>query len=654
MGNSTTIHLATALTGRRGRVFMIGAFGMIMTLTLFVIVWRTSVTEYRHSFTSDAAILSNSVTNGLANCLHDLEAVQRYMATADHVDRQSFQLFVKPMVGRNGVQTVAWIPASPRTLSVLYAEPHQGNEHLFGQDLATDRQQSERISSAIRRGDPQADFIQTQPNRLAFQIIVPVYSAGGTFRGIVLGQTAVSEFLSSIRSTAKSVTLTAELNDLAQARKIHSEPTPPQTDQGSASHSLLFPELKQNRNIEFAGRTWNLRITALPEYLSKTASTRSIVIPPIGILLTILFSVAFNIVQARQEFIVQSEAKNNGHSPTEDGKTEHYRVELSRLEETLRLKDGLLEQEQEERKKIQEELLIKQIQLQSLNENLEQWIATEFEINRAKDAILLQQDKLASIGQLAAGVAHEVNNPIGFIMSNLCTFRTYAQTIISYIQAADATVSNSCPPEKITALSELRESMSMAYVLEDIPDLIAESLDGAERVKQIVMDLLAFARPGNTGVMATDINKCIQSTVNIVHNEIKYVADLVLELGELPKISCNPQQINQVVANLLVNAAHSMTTFGKITVTSRHESESVIITVTDTGCGIPPEIISKIFDPFFTTKDVGKGTGLGLSICFDIIKKHDGVISLDSSPGQGTTFTITLPAKIYTDTEESI
>lgn len=141
----------------------------------------------------------------------------------------------------------------------------------------------------------------------------------------------------------------------------------------------------------------------------------------------------------------------------------------------------------------------------------------------------------------------------------------------------------------------------------------------------------------------TDLNHCVQSTANIVRNEIRYVADLDLNLGEIPLIVCNPQQINQVIANLLVNAAHAINGHGRITVSTSSECDQVLLTVTDTGCGIPLDIQKRIFDPFFTTKEVGKGTGLGLSISYDIIKKHGGEITLESEPGLGTTFLIRLP-----------
>ena len=179
--------------------------------------------------------------------------------------------------------------------------------------------------------------------------------------------------------------------------------------------------------------------------------------------------------------------------------------------------------------------------------------------------------------------------------------------------------------------------------MEDIPPLIAESLEGAERVKRIVLDLKDFARTDENSLKQTDLNHCVQSTANIVRNELRYIADLNLDLQEIPLVICNPQQINQVIANILVNAAHAIDGHGRITVTTSHEQGRVLLTFTDTGRGIPPEIQGRIFDPFFTTKPVGKGTGLGLSISYDIVKKHGGEISLQSEVGVGTTFVISLP-----------
>jgi len=282
-------------------------------------------------------------------------------------------------------------------------------------------------------------------------------------------------------------------------------------------------------------------------------------------------------------------------------------------------------------------------QLTLLNERLEERVVKEVRKGREKDSIMLHQDKLASIGKLAAGIAHEINNPMGFIMSNLRTLKNYARMEQQYLSALEDAVKVNCPEEQRTLLKALYERLDMFFLQQDVPILISESLDGAERVKQIVLDLKDFARIDESSLRETDLNHCIQSTANIVRNEIRYVAELDMQLGSIPQVICNPQQINQVIANLLVNAAHAMENFGAITVTTLHENDSVMMMVADTGCGISSEVVDKIFDPFFTTKEVGKGTGLGLSISYDIIKKHGGEIQVISELGVGTTFMVILP-----------
>jgi len=232
---------------------------------------------------------------------------------------------------------------------------------------------------------------------------------------------------------------------------------------------------------------------------------------------------------------------------------------------------------------------------------------------------------------------------MGFIMSNLQTLDKYAAMEQQYLHAVDETLKNCCSREQRAPLEALSKRLDLTFVLKDISPLITESLEGAERVKQIVLDLKDFARLDEASLKEIDLNQCVQSTANIVRNEIKYVAELELHLEEIPKIVCNPQQINQVIANLFVNAAHAIDGYGHITVSTAHESNHVILTVADTGRGIPAEIRSRIFDPFFTTKEVGKGTGLGLSISYDIVRKHGGEITFTSELGVGTTFMVRLP-----------
>jgi signal transduction histidine kinase len=256
----------------------------------------------------------------------------------------------------------------------------------------------------------------------------------------------------------------------------------------------------------------------------------------------------------------------------------------------------------------------------------------------ATQSQLIQAEKLASIGQLAAGVAHEINNPIGFVNSNLGTLRDYTRKLIGALEAYRGMAH--IPEEE---KSSIAERFDLAYITEDVPVLVQESMEGIDRVKKIVQDLKDFSHVDSGEWVAVNINKSIDSTLNIVRNEIKYKADVVREYGELPEIQVLGSQFNQVVLNLLVNAAHAIEKFGTITVRTRYEGDCIFVDVSDTGCGIPPENMKRIFDPFFTTKPIGTGTGLGLSLAFGIMKRMHGEISVTSEVGQGTCFTLRIP-----------
>ncbi|MBI5784429.1 MAG: histidine kinase [Rhodocyclales bacterium] len=257
---------------------------------------------------------------------------------------------------------------------------------------------------------------------------------------------------------------------------------------------------------------------------------------------------------------------------------------------------------------------------------------------------LLQSEKLASIGQLAAGVAHEINNPIGFVNSNLGTLKNYTAQLFElldeYVQAE-----SKLPAETVQRLATAKQTADLDFVREDMTSLIAESMDGTARVRRIVQDLRDFSRPGDSEWKSVDLHTCIDSTLNVVWNEIKFKAEVVREFGQLPPVECLPFQLNQVFLNLLVNAAQAIPERGTITLLTACDGDHVSISVADTGTGMPPEVRDRIFDPFFTTKPVGKGTGLGLSVAYGIIEKHGGRIDVDTAPGKGTTFTIRLPVK---------
>jgi two-component system NtrC family sensor kinase len=263
---------------------------------------------------------------------------------------------------------------------------------------------------------------------------------------------------------------------------------------------------------------------------------------------------------------------------------------------------------------------------------------------KAMQAQIIQQEKMASIGQLAAGVAHEINNPMGFITSNLTSLGKYAERLDTYIAALQGSL-YACPGHPgMDELDQLRQKLKVDYIISDVNELIKESLDGANRVRRIVQDLKSFSRLDQAELTHVNLNECLETTINIAWNELKYIATLEREFGDIPPISCNPQQLNQVFLNLLVNAAQAMEQQGVITVRTWAETGQVCVSITDTGKGIPKEVQDRVFEPFYTTKPAGKGTGLGLSISADIIRnKHHGEISVASEPGKGTTFTVRLP-----------
>ncbi len=270
------------------------------------------------------------------------------------------------------------------------------------------------------------------------------------------------------------------------------------------------------------------------------------------------------------------------------------------------------------------------------------------ELRVHKDQIV-QSEKLASIGQLAAGVAHEINNPVGFVTSNLGTIEEYF-TIMGSLLDLYGELEQTGPEEApkreslLKKIKAIKEDEDLEFILDDLKNVLEESMEGVKRVAEIVQNLKSFARQDSQERKPHDINEGIEAMIKMVWNELKYTCEVKREYGEVPVIQCHPGQINQVIMNMLVNASHAMAPDGgTITVGTGVVGNELEISIADTGRGIPKEIRNRIFDPFFTTKDVGKGTGLGLSISHGIIQDHGGRIELDSEIGEGTTFRIYLP-----------
>ena len=273
--------------------------------------------------------------------------------------------------------------------------------------------------------------------------------------------------------------------------------------------------------------------------------------------------------------------------------------------------------------------------------------ALEKEIGERKEleSQLVQTEKLASIGHLAAGVAHEINNPISYVSSNYTTLEEHVRRLLEVLEAYEEARPAIRDEALARRLEQLGERVELAFVKEDVAVLLRESREGIGRVRKIVQDLKNFSRvDAEDDWQWTDLHQGIESTLNIVASELKYRADVVREYGDLPEVKCLPSQINQVVMNLVMNAAQAMgPERGRIVIRTGHTLEHAWIEVEDSGQGISPEILPRIFDPFFTTKPVGKGTGLGLSLSYGIVQKHGGTIEVRSQPGVGSAFRIVLP-----------
>ena len=272
----------------------------------------------------------------------------------------------------------------------------------------------------------------------------------------------------------------------------------------------------------------------------------------------------------------------------------------------------------------------------ALAENLEERVAQQVRTIETAQRQLSQAEKMAAVGQLSAGMAHEINNPIGFIRSNLSTAGNYLGSIERFARLAW----ESRQPSVLAAWKE----QDMDFLLDDFGALLKECVGGADRIAAIVADLKEFSNIDHAEEQLADINACVRSVCKVAEPRTTGRANVVPTLGELPRVRCYPAQINQVLLNLLLNAAQAMDRPGEIRVTTVAEGDRVRIEISDNGHGIAPDVLPRIFDPFFTTRGVGEGTGLGLTVAHDVIAGHGGTIDVASEVGRGTTFTLRLPA----------
>jgi PAS domain S-box-containing protein len=268
-------------------------------------------------------------------------------------------------------------------------------------------------------------------------------------------------------------------------------------------------------------------------------------------------------------------------------------------------------------------------------DRLEAEVLSRTEALRAAQAQLVHQEKMSSLGRLVAGVTHELNNPLHFVSGNMEFLQRYATDLLAIVEDV-AAGRNEEANRKLGALE-------LAYVSKDLPKLVRSVREGVRRAVHIVANLRSFSHFGHGDSAATDLEACMRSTLEILEPSVRGRVEIQCDMAGLPHVVCNASHVNQVFLNLLSNAADAISGKGRIDVTGRVDGDYVEIRVTDSGAGIPPELMDRLFEPFFTTKPVGQGTGLGLSISFGIVRDHGGTISASSEPGRGSTFTVRLP-----------
>jgi two-component system NtrC family sensor kinase len=326
-----------------------------------------------------------------------------------------------------------------------------------------------------------------------------------------------------------------------------------------------------------------------------------------------------------------------------DQKLAHTRQRLNDEFTNVTLANRQLEEEIGHRR-------LAEAKLQLLNQTLEERVVQRTmaleEVNQElqeTQATILHQDKMACIGQLAAGIAHDINNPIGFVSHNLSTFERYLERLNQFFSLQIGLIKSRGDKEMVAACMKGRQDFGIDEMLREMPFMLAECRDGTTRISQTVQGLRNFSCKEIARRELTDLHQCIDSTLALLRHELHTKIKVMRNYGDIPRCYCCVGQMNQVFLNLFINATQAIAGKGEIKIQSWVEDKKIWITISDDGCGIPPDKLKHIFEPFFTTKEIGVGTGLGLSIVYDIVTRHKGLIDVASKPGAGTTFTLCMP-----------
>lgn len=331
-------------------------------------------------------------------------------------------------------------------------------------------------------------------------------------------------------------------------------------------------------------------------------------------------------------FELEGRKKNGAHFPIEITSASYSILNLKH--------HVIIVQDIADRKSAEKEIIKNNRKLEEQNKELEQ----AFEALKNMQMQLIHSEKLASIGQLTSGIAHEINNPLAFVSSNLNRFNEYFNEVLSLTDKWRALgkklLEAGTVKEPVIELFNFEKQIELDFIRSDFNTLMQHNKNGIERIQKIVLQLRGFSRESNESDIDSDIIAALEDTIPFIWNDTKHKAEIIKEYEDIPLVKCNQNEIKQVFLNLMINASQAITSKGRIILKTYQDKKFVYVEITDTGIGIKPENLKKIFEPFFTTKEPGKGTGLGLWISLTLIQKNRASIDVRSSPGKGSTFTI--------------
>jgi signal transduction histidine kinase len=651
----------------RGRfpIAVVLVSGLAISTTGFVLTSKHYQNRSQRAFDTPAAHYTAILSQAIDRYLEVINSIGTFMAASNEVDRWEFFALVNKSLPRfPGIQALEWIPRVPADARgdfeargerdglygfqfsqtdplgnrvpaarrdeyypVYYVEPFEGNQAILGFDMGS-RPESRRILERARDtgrmiAAQQVALVQADDDEPAFLTVLPIYDAKTdpatiadrreALVGFVLGVFRFNDMIeTALQGFAFADALDVYLYDdtaSPEERLIYFHHSPLRQDSAvPLSETEVYEGLYSATAYDVAGRDWSIVVKPAPGHFVDDAHLMSLGVATVGLLLTALLL----------QYMISSASRTRV-------------IERSVAERTTELlqSNQALEAEIQERRRAEQERM---------------------ELERE----LAQIQKMESLGTLAGGIAHEINTPVQYVGENLRflseSVAGLSQVLNRYKSLAETARSEGVLADELTEVAAAVETADLDFLRQEMPASIDQSLEGIGRISEIVRAIREFSHPDAREKTAIDINHAITTTLTVAKNQIKYVADVETDFDtSLPPVSCHPGELNQVILNLLVNAAHAIEgaaseSKGRITVSTRRVADRVEIRIADSGTGIPEAIRKKIFDPFFTTKEPGKGTGQGLAICHTIItKKHGGTITVDSEPGEGATFVVCLP-----------